>query len=84
MKTETIILKGHIIDSLIFAKVLDTILQEGGTFDISEIDIGKTREDPTIAKISIQAESSALLEKILQVTRPPKSSPNVKLLKTIW
>jgi lysine-ketoglutarate reductase/saccharopine dehydrogenase-like protein (TIGR00300 family) len=70
MKTETIILKGHIIDSLIFAKVLDTILQVGGTFDISEIDIGKTREDPTVVKISIQAESSALIEKILQAVQP--------------
>ena len=48
METETVILKGHIIDSLIFAKVLDIILQVGGTFDISDIEIGKAREDPTI------------------------------------
>ncbi len=64
MITETVTLKGHIIDSLVFAKVLDTILQVGGTFEISEIDIGATREDPTIAKISIQAESPALLKEI--------------------
>ena len=70
METETVILKGHIIDSLIFAKVLDIILQVGGTFDISDIEIGKAREDPTIAKISIQAESPALLEKILQAVQP--------------
>jgi hypothetical protein len=44
MNTETVTLKGHIIDSLILAKVLDTILQVGGTFDISEIKIGATRE----------------------------------------
>jgi len=70
MVTETVIIKGHIIDSLIFAKVLDTILQSGGTFDISKIDVGTRREDPTIAKISIQAESPALLEKILQTIQP--------------
>ena len=70
METETVILKGHIIDSLIFAKVLDIILQVGGTFDISDIEIGKAREDPTIAKISIQADSPALLEKILQAVQP--------------
>jgi len=68
--TQTVILKGHIIDSLIFAKVLDTILQVGGTFDISRIDVGTRREDPTIAKISIQAESPSLLEKILQAVQP--------------
>ena len=69
MITETVTLKGHIIDSLVFAKVLDTILQVGGTFEISEIDIGATREDPTIAKISIQAESPALLKEILQAVQ---------------
>ena len=70
MVTETVIIKGNIIDSLIFAKVLDTILQGGGTFDISKIDVGTRREDPTIAKISIQAKSPALLEKILQTIQP--------------
>lgn len=70
METETVILKGHIIDSLIFAKVLDTILQVGGTFDIKEITIGASREDPTVARISIQADSSALLEKILRAIQP--------------
>ncbi|MGH7208248.1 MAG: hypothetical protein ACREIL_02575, partial [Nitrospiraceae bacterium] len=29
---ETVVLQGHIIDSLILAKVLDTILMMGGTF----------------------------------------------------
>jgi lysine-ketoglutarate reductase/saccharopine dehydrogenase-like protein (TIGR00300 family) len=70
METETVIIKGHIIDSLILAKVLDTILRVGGTYDISKIDIGEKREDSTIAKISIQAESPALLEKILQAVQP--------------
>lgn len=70
METETVILKGHIIDSLIFAKVLDTILQIGGTFDIKEITIGETREDPTVARIAIQAESPTLLENILQAVQP--------------
>ena len=70
METETVILKGHIIDSLVFAKVLDIILQEGGTFEISEIEIGKKREDSTVAKIAIQAESPDLLEKILQSVQP--------------
>jgi lysine-ketoglutarate reductase/saccharopine dehydrogenase-like protein (TIGR00300 family) len=70
MVTETVIIKGHIIDSFIFVKVLDIILQNGGTFDISKIDIGTKREDTTIAKISIQAESPILLEKILRKILP--------------
>jgi lysine-ketoglutarate reductase/saccharopine dehydrogenase-like protein (TIGR00300 family) len=70
MVTETVIIKGHIIDSLIFVKVLDIIIQSGGTFDISKIDIGTKRKDTTTAKISIQAESPALLERILQAIQP--------------
>jgi Uncharacterized conserved protein len=34
---ETVILQGHIIDSLILAKVLDTILMMGGSFDLSDV-----------------------------------------------
>ncbi|RMH04237.1 MAG: TIGR00300 family protein [Nitrospirae bacterium] len=70
MHTETVILEGHIIDSLILAKVLDTILQLGGSFDLREVHIGATREEPSRARIRIQADSSELLGKILQAIQP--------------
>ena len=41
---ETVFLQGHIIDSLILAKVLDTILMMGGTFDLQDVKIGATRD----------------------------------------
>ena len=41
---ETVFLQGHIIDSLILAKVLDTIVMMGGTFDLQDVKIGATRE----------------------------------------
>ncbi|MEK9629657.1 MAG: TIGR00300 family protein [Nitrospinota bacterium] len=66
METETVILKGHIIDSLILPKVLDIILQGGGTFEINHLDIGVTREDTTLAKIAVHAESPDKLEEILE------------------
>ena len=52
---ETVILQGHIIDSLILAKVLDTIHMMGGTFDLSEVRIGATRDQPSHARIVVQA-----------------------------
>ncbi|MBT6716995.1 MAG: TIGR00300 family protein [Nitrospina sp.] len=70
METEIVVLKGHIIDSLILPKVLDAILQRGGTFEINDLDVGVASEDSTIAKISIQAKSPALLEEILQAIQP--------------
>ncbi|HEU4685765.1 MAG TPA: TIGR00300 family protein [Nitrospira sp.] len=70
MAQETIILQGHIIDSLILAKVLDTILMMGGSFDFEKIEIGKTRHEPSRAKITVRASSGTLLADILQAVQP--------------
>lgn len=67
---EPVVLHGHIIDSLILAKVLDTILMMGGTFDLSEMRIGKTREEPSHAKILVRAPSPELLDQILNAIQP--------------
>jgi lysine-ketoglutarate reductase/saccharopine dehydrogenase-like protein (TIGR00300 family) len=67
---ETVVLHGHIIDSLILAKVLDTILMMGGTFDLEEVVIGKTRNEASRAKITIQASSEQLLKDILRAVQP--------------
>jgi lysine-ketoglutarate reductase/saccharopine dehydrogenase-like protein (TIGR00300 family) len=71
---ETVILHGHIIDSLILAKVLDTILMMGGGFDLEEVTIGKTRDEPSRAKILIRASSATLLADILRAIQPHGAS----------
>lgn len=67
---ETVFLRGHIIDSLILAKVLDTILMMGGTFDLQDVNIGATRDAPSQARITVCAHSSRLLAEILQAIQP--------------
>ena len=74
MTQETVILRGHIIDSLILPKVLDTILMMGGTFDLEEVLIGKTRHEPSHAKILVRAPSAKLLTEILQAIQPHGAS----------
>ncbi|MBK5280882.1 MAG: TIGR00300 family protein [Nitrospiraceae bacterium] len=71
---ETVLLQGHIIDSLILAKVLDTILMMGGTFDLQDMQIGKTREEPSRAKITVRASSAQLLSEILHAIQPHGAS----------
>src|ERR1043165_2545102 len=71
---ETIVLTGHIIDSLILAKVLDTILMMGGTFDLEQVSIGKTRNESSRARIVVKAGSAALLTDILQSIQPHGAS----------
>ncbi len=67
---ETVFLQGHIIDSLILAKVLDTIVMMGGTFDLQDVKIGATREAPSQARIVIRAPSSRVLVDILRAIQP--------------
>lgn len=71
---ETVILHGHIIDSLILAKVLDTILMMGGTFDLTDVKIGATREEPSRARIVVKAKSATLLADILEAIQPHGAS----------
>jgi len=71
---ETVVLSGHIIDSLILAKVLDTILMMGGTFDLEEVSIGKTRNEPSRARIVVRASSTSLLADILRAVQPHGAS----------
>ena len=54
----TVVLDGHIIDSLLLPKVLDTILAMGGTFDLTDVRIGTKREEPSHVKIQVRAKSA--------------------------
>src|SRR5213595_3131872 len=65
MVSETIELRGHIIDSLILPKVLDQILTHGGNFRITEINVGKKRADQSFARIEVSAETGEALDALV-------------------
>jgi lysine-ketoglutarate reductase/saccharopine dehydrogenase-like protein (TIGR00300 family) len=65
MFSETIELRGHIIDSLILPKVLDQILTRGANFKIGEIRIGKKRADQSFARIEVSAETTEALDDLV-------------------
>lgn len=65
LHTEDIEVRGHIIDSLILPKILDTITQTGGSFDIKDISIEHHRQDPNFARVSVQTTSKSRLQNIL-------------------
>jgi lysine-ketoglutarate reductase/saccharopine dehydrogenase-like protein (TIGR00300 family) len=77
--TEEIELKGHIIDSLILPRVLDTIMDMKGTFEILQLDVGKTKTDASYCKIEVKgpAELFDELEKLgaLLPKKEVKSEP---------
>jgi lysine-ketoglutarate reductase/saccharopine dehydrogenase-like protein (TIGR00300 family) len=63
--SETIELRGHIIDSLILPKVLDQILTRGAGFKITEIKIGQKRADQSFARIEVTAETGEALDELV-------------------
>ena len=60
MPSEQVELAGHIVDSLILAKVLDLILEAGADYRMVEVDIGKTNTDPSRARLEIIAATTTL------------------------
>lgn len=65
MPSETVELRGHIIDSLLLPKVLDEIMTLGGAFEIMDLAVGHTREDTSRATIRITAPDETRLDAIL-------------------
>lgn len=65
MPSETIELRGHIIDSLILPKVLDEIIARGGAFKIGEIKIGEQRTDQSFARIEVTAPTVDELDQLI-------------------
>lgn len=62
---EVLELRGHIIDSLTLSKVFDEIISLGGSYTSQEITIGKTKDDPSYARIKVRAPDKTILDNIL-------------------
>jgi len=59
--SEIVEVEGHIIDSLILAKVLDVILGAGGDYRMLDVEIGRTNVDVSRARIEITAADDYVL-----------------------
>ena len=66
MATETIEVEGHIIDSLILAKILDAILAAGADYQILDVTIGRTNVDTSRAVLQIDAIDDDAIEALVE------------------
>ena len=65
MATEVVEIEGHIIDSLILAKVMDVILAAGGDYRVVHVEIGRTNTDLSRARIEVTAPDEDALTSLL-------------------
>jgi lysine-ketoglutarate reductase/saccharopine dehydrogenase-like protein (TIGR00300 family) len=67
MAVEVIEVEGHIIDSLILAKVMDVILAAGADYRVVEVEIGKTNTDTSRARIEIEGNDETLSSLLVEL-----------------
>ncbi|MFN2503040.1 MAG: TIGR00300 family protein [Acidimicrobiales bacterium] len=65
MAREVVEVGGHIIDSLILAKILDVILDAGADYQMMDVEIGRTNADPSRARLEVRAEDDETLSRLL-------------------
>ena len=63
--SESVEIHGHLMDSGILARVLDDVLDYGADYAIEHLDVGKTHEDESYARIQITAESDEVLQRVV-------------------
>jgi lysine-ketoglutarate reductase/saccharopine dehydrogenase-like protein (TIGR00300 family) len=66
MATETVVLEGHIVDSLLLAKVLDLILEAGADYRIDDFDLGRSTNDQSRAAIEVTMADEVALDALLE------------------
>lgn len=61
-------IEGHIFDSHLFEKILESIREKGADYRIIEVHSGRSAEDPSRARIEVSAPSASVLEEAIVAT----------------
>lgn len=65
MRTETVEISGHLIDSGVLSRVLDDIREYDGDYVIDRFDVGHEKTDISTAWISVSADDDESLQRLL-------------------
>jgi lysine-ketoglutarate reductase/saccharopine dehydrogenase-like protein (TIGR00300 family) len=63
--TETVEIRGHLMDSGILARVLDDVIDYGGDYVIERFDLGHDHDDESHARMRVGAENEESLQRLL-------------------
>jgi lysine-ketoglutarate reductase/saccharopine dehydrogenase-like protein (TIGR00300 family) len=63
--SESVEITGHLMDSGVLARVLDDVLDYGGDYVIDRLDLGRSHDDESHARIVVAAEAEDVLQRIL-------------------
>ena len=63
--SETVEIRGHLMDSGVLARVLDDVLGYGGDYRIDRLDLGREHDDESSARITVGGSDPEQLDRIL-------------------
>ncbi|MEL6262915.1 MAG: TIGR00300 family protein [Cyanobacteria bacterium J06626_6] len=82
VQSRVIHLEGHLLDSGLVNRTLDTIVSGGGSFQVLNFDLGKQRQDSSVADVKVSAPDSSVMDDIMgqlidlgAVSLPRESEP---------
>jgi lysine-ketoglutarate reductase/saccharopine dehydrogenase-like protein (TIGR00300 family) len=58
-------LEGHLLDSGLVSRALDTIVSGGGSFQVLNFNLGEQRQDPSAAEIKVSAPDPGVMSDIM-------------------
>jgi lysine-ketoglutarate reductase/saccharopine dehydrogenase-like protein (TIGR00300 family) len=67
--TARLVLKGHIIDSMMLPQIMDLVMDIGGNFTIEELKVGQHKTDTSICRMEVVATSAEQLDRIVRQAR---------------
>jgi lysine-ketoglutarate reductase/saccharopine dehydrogenase-like protein (TIGR00300 family) len=82
--SETVELRGHIIDSYALPRIMEEVMDRGGEFVIQEISVGRRKDEPSFARIQISAPDAELLalllDRVQRIGAQPEDVEQVNLV----
>jgi lysine-ketoglutarate reductase/saccharopine dehydrogenase-like protein (TIGR00300 family) len=82
--TETVEIRGHIMDTGVLARVLDDVLEYGGDYTIARLDLGRQHHDESYARVEVGSGDPGELQRILmrlQIHGVNQVDPGVAVLR---
>lgn len=75
--TEAVTLDGHVVDSLLLAKVLDLVVDAGARYRILDMEVGATQRDPSHVRLQVTADDEPALRALLAELHVHGANPEV-------
>jgi lysine-ketoglutarate reductase/saccharopine dehydrogenase-like protein (TIGR00300 family) len=86
VESETVEVRGHLIDSGVLSRVLDDILEYGGDYSIDRFEVGRSPVDESYARLTVKSDGDEDLGRIvmrLQTHGVNLTDPGQAVLRTV-